>query len=139
MVLRWSLVVAGLSLCLGLAGAKLTENRKESKQLQKALGRDHVVIVIDGILERISGEPSPDPLALINFPDIDTQFKVHVLEEDNRKIKLTLAQQNGEFLQRDKYILNCDKRKKVSMCFERRKGLMEIISTDSIYPDRDKL
>ena len=98
MLLRWSLVVAGLSLCLGLASAKLTENRKESKQLQKALGRDHVVIVIDGILERILGEPSPDPLALINFPDIDTQFKVHVLEEDNRKIKLTLAQQNGEFL-----------------------------------------
>ena len=98
MVLRWSLVVAGLSLYLGFASAKLTENRKESKQLQKALGRDHVVIVIDGILERILGEPSPDPLALINFPDIDTQFKVHVLEEDNRKIKLTLAQQNGEFL-----------------------------------------
>ena len=98
MVLRWSLVVAGLSLCLGFASAKLTENRKESKQLQKALGRDHVVIVIDGIIERVLGEPSPDPLALINFPDIDTQFKVHVLEEDNRKIKLTLAQQNGEFL-----------------------------------------
>ena len=118
MVLRWSVVVAGLSLCLGLAGAKLTENRKEGKQLQKALGRDHVVIVIDGILERILGEPSPDPLALINFPDIDTQFKVHVLE-DNRKIKLTLAQQNGEFLsQREiKIYLGCDKRKKILNVF----------------------
>ena len=100
MVRRWSLLplVAGLSLCLGLTSAKLTENKKESKQLQKALGRDHVVIVIDGILERIMGEPSPDPLALINFPDIDTQFKVHVVED--KKIKLTLAQQNGEFLRK---------------------------------------
>ena len=98
MALRWwSLVAAGL--WLGLASAKLTENRKESKQLQKALSRDQVVIVIDGILDRILGEPSPDPLALINFPDIDTQFKVHVLE-DSRKIKLTLAQQDGVFLSR---------------------------------------
>ena len=113
MVRRWSLLalVAGLSLCLGLTSAKLTENKKESKQLQKALGRDHVVIVIDGILERISGEPSPDPLALINFPDIDTQFKVHVVED--KKIKLTLAQQNGEFLRKKERdcirILKCDK------------------------------
>ena len=100
MVLRWSLpLVVGLSLCLGLGSARLTENKKESKQLQKALGRDHVVIVIDGILERVLGEPSHDPLALINFPDIDTQFKVHVIE-DNRKIKLTLAQENGEFLRK---------------------------------------
>merc|ERR1719367_2425831 len=41
-------------------------------------------------MERIIGQPSPDPLILINFPDINTQFKVHVLE-DNRKIKITLA------------------------------------------------
>jgi len=97
MALRWwSLVAAGL--WLGLASAKLTENRKESKQLQKALSRDQVVIVIDGILDRILGEPSPDPLALINFPDIDTQFKVHVLE-DSRKIKLALAQQDDVWCQ----------------------------------------
>merc|ERR1719422_2324506 len=41
-------------------------------------------------MERIIGQPSPDPLILINFPDINTQFKVHVLE-DSRKIKITLA------------------------------------------------
>lgn len=129
--------MAGLSLCLGLTSAKLTENKKESKQLQKALGRDHVVIVIDGILERILGEPSPDPLALINFPDIDTQFKVHVVE-DNQKVKLTLAQQNGEFLRKKERYCSAISVKS-SQCVLRMKGLMEIISTDSIYPDRVKV
>merc|ERR1719336_1669126 len=45
-------------------------------------------------MERIIGQPSPDPLILINFPDINTQFKVHVLE-DSRKIKITLARVAG--------------------------------------------
>ena len=83
-------------LCHSLSSGKLTENRIQSKELQRALGHDHVVLVIDGLLQRLIGEPSPDPLVLINFPDINTQFKVHVLE-DSRKIKITLARDNGEF------------------------------------------
>ena len=78
-----------------IVNGKLTENRIQSKELQRALGHDHVVLVIDGLLDRIIGQPSPDPLVLINFPDINTQFKVHVLE-DSRKIKITLARDNGE-------------------------------------------
>ena len=75
--------------------AKLTENRRESKELQKALNHNTLVVVIDGVLERLIGDPSPDPLLLINFPDINTQFKVHVLE-DSKKIKFTLAREDGK-------------------------------------------
>ena len=88
----WMLIIL---LASQLASAKLTENRLQSKELQRALGHDDLVLVIGGVLDRIIGEPSPDPLILINFPDINTQFKVHVLE-DSRKIKITLAMDDGE-------------------------------------------
>ena len=48
-------------------------------------------MVVEGVRQRMTGTPSPDPLLLINFPDIDTQFKVHLLEDTNT-LKLTLAQ-----------------------------------------------
>ena len=92
MVLRVLLCATILS---QIVHGKLTENRIQSKELQRALGHDHVVLVIDGVLDRLIGQPSPDPLVLINFPDINTQFKVHVLE-DMRKIKITLARDNGK-------------------------------------------
>jgi hypothetical protein len=41
------------------------------------------------------GIPSPDPLLLINFPDLDNQFKVHLLE-DTGTIKLTLVHPDGK-------------------------------------------
>ena len=75
--------------------ARLTETRRETRELQKALNHKSLVVVIDSVLERIIGDPSPDPLLLINFPDINTQFKVHVLE-DSRKIKFTLAREDGK-------------------------------------------
>jgi len=88
-MLRTGWILASV-LCSFLCSGKLIEDRSQSKDLQRALGHDSVILVIDGVLERIIGEPSPDPLVLINFPDINTQFKVHVLE-DSRKIKITLA------------------------------------------------
>ena len=81
--------------CLYSSQARLTETRRETRELQKALNHKSLVVVIDGVLERIIGDPSPDPLLLINFPDINTQFKVHVLE-DSRKIKFTLAREDGK-------------------------------------------
>ena len=83
-------------LCLAAAAsAKLTETRSQTKRLQRALGHDRVVLVLDGVLERLRAGPSPDPVLLINFPDINTQFKIHLLEETN-SIKLTLARDDGE-------------------------------------------
>jgi hypothetical protein len=86
---------AGLGLRLlllaSLAAASLIESRQQSKALQRAVRHHQVVVVVEGVRERMTGTPSPEPLMLINFPDIDTQFKVHLLEETNT-IKLTLAQ-----------------------------------------------
>ena len=88
-------VLLSILSCLSSSLAKLTENRRESKELQKALNHKTLVVVIDGVLERLIGDPNPDPLLLINFPDINTQFKVHVLE-DSKKIKFTLAREDGK-------------------------------------------
>ena len=90
--------ILSLLSCLSSSQARLTETRRETRELQKALSHKSLVVVIDGVLERIIGDPSPDPLLLINFPDINTQFKVHVLE-DSRKIKFTLAREDGELSQ----------------------------------------
>ena len=87
---------AGLALVLVLvtgntAQASLIESRAQSKALQRAVRHRQVVAVVEGVRQRMTGTPSPDPLLLINFPEIDTQFKIHLLEETNT-LKITLAQ-----------------------------------------------
>ena len=87
-------LVALLLLLLAIAtivSGSLIESRAQSKQLQRAIRHRQVVVVVEGVRERMTGAPSPDPLVLINFPDIDSQFKVHLLEDSNT-LKLTLAQ-----------------------------------------------
>ena len=54
----------------------LVESHYLSKQLQRALRHDDVVIVLEGVRRRLIGIPDPDPLILINYPDLDNQFKV---------------------------------------------------------------
>ena len=80
-----------LLFAITISSASLIESRAQSKQLQRAVRHRQVVVVVEGVRERMTGTPSPDPLLLINFPDIDTQFKVHLLEDSNT-LKLTLAQ-----------------------------------------------
>ena len=93
----WAGRCSAALLCLAAtASAKLTETRSQTKRLQRALGHDRLVLVVDGVLERLRAGPSPDPVLLINFPDLNTQFKIHLLEETN-SIKLTLARDDGEF------------------------------------------
>ena len=74
----------------------LIESHALSKDLQRAIRHDEVVLVIEGVRRRMAGTPSPDPLLLINFPDLDNQFKVHLLE-DSGTIKLTLVHEDGRF------------------------------------------
>lgn len=80
-----------LLLLLSSATASLIESRQQSKNLQRAVRHKEVALVVEGVRQRMTGTPSPDPLLLVNFPDIDTQFKVHLLEDTNT-LKLTLAQ-----------------------------------------------
>ena len=76
------------------ARATLIDAHELSKDLQRAVRYDEVVIVLKGVRQRMQGTPSPDPLILINFPDIDNQFKVHLLEETGA-VKLTLVHEDG--------------------------------------------
>ena len=73
----------------------LVESHAFSKDLQRAVRHNDFVIVIEGVRRRMIGIPSPDPLLLINFPDLDNQFKVHLLE-DTGTIKLTLVHPDGK-------------------------------------------
>ena len=59
-----------------LTTGTLVESHYLSKQLQRALRHDDVVIVMEGVRRRLIGIPDPDPLLLINYPDLDNQFKV---------------------------------------------------------------
>ncbi len=50
--------------------------------------------VLEGVRERALNSVHPDPILLVNFPDIDHQFKVHLLE-DTSTLKLTLTHDDG--------------------------------------------
>ncbi|XP_023326151.1 uncharacterized protein LOC111699660 [Eurytemora carolleeae] len=83
-----------LSVLVVEINGSLVESHAFSKDLQRAVRHNDFVIVIEGVRRRMIGIPSPDPLLLINFPDLDNQFKVHLLE-DTGTIKLTLVHPDG--------------------------------------------
>jgi hypothetical protein len=41
----------------------------------QALRHKELVMVVEGVRRRLASAPSPDPILLINFPDLDNQFK----------------------------------------------------------------
>ena len=71
-------VTLAVALLVDSAAGTLVESHYLSKQLQRALRHDDVVIVLEGVRRRLIGIPDPDPLLLINYPDLDNQFKVNV-------------------------------------------------------------
>jgi len=74
--------------------ATLMESHHLSKELQRAVRHNELVITLVGVRRRMAGLPDPDPLILVNFPDLDSQLKVHLLE-DTATIKLTLVHPDG--------------------------------------------
>lgn len=68
--------------------------RAQNRQLQRVIRHDHVEFVLEGVRERALNTVQPDPILLVNFPDIDHQFKVHLLE-DSSTLKLTLTHDDG--------------------------------------------
>ena len=71
-------VTLAVALLVDSAAGTLVESHYLSKQLQRALRHDDVVIVLEGVRRRLIGIPDPDPLLLINYPDLDNQFKVNI-------------------------------------------------------------
>ena len=54
----------------------LTHSRAQNRNLQRAIHHEKIFLVLEGVRERALNTISPDALLLINFPDIDKQFKV---------------------------------------------------------------
>ena len=77
-LLAFSLALALVLLELDTVQGTLVESHYLSKQVQRALRHDDVVIVLEGVRRRLVGIPDPDPLLLINYPDLDNQFKVGI-------------------------------------------------------------
>ena len=58
----------------------MTHSRAQNRNLQRAIHHEKIFLVLEGVRERALNTISPDALLLINFPDIDKQFKVRLTE-----------------------------------------------------------
>ena len=58
------------------SSSSLTQSRSQNRQFQRAVRSDKTIFVLEGVRERALNSVKPDPILLINFPEIDHQFKV---------------------------------------------------------------
>ena len=61
---------------LGLSSGSLTQSRLQNRHLQRVINHNRVSIVLEGVRSRALNSVKPDPILLINFPEVDHQFKV---------------------------------------------------------------
>ena len=57
--------------------AGLSHSRAQNRNLQRVIRHDTIVLVLQGVRERALNSVEPDPILLINFPEVDHQFKVN--------------------------------------------------------------
>ena len=65
-----------LGLCWSPALGSLTHSRAQNRNLQRAIHHERIFLVLEGVRERALNTVSPDALLLVDFPEIDNQFKV---------------------------------------------------------------
>ncbi|TRY79590.1 hypothetical protein TCAL_11730 [Tigriopus californicus] len=87
-------VILGVVSFLVLSEATLSQSRSQNRNLQRVIRHDTIVVVLQGVRERTINSVQPDPILLINFPEIDNQFKIHLME-DTSTLKLTLKHEDG--------------------------------------------
>ena len=56
----------------------LTQTRSQNRELQRAVTHNHLTLVLEGVRERTLNTIQPDPILLIDFPEIHHQFKVGI-------------------------------------------------------------
>ena len=61
------------------ANGTLTQSRLQNRHLQRVMNHHRITIVLEGVRARALNSIKPDPILLINFPEIDYQFKVRDL------------------------------------------------------------
>jgi hypothetical protein len=72
----WSVLT--LVAFFGLASASLTQSRLQNRHLQRVINHNRITIVLEGVRARALNTVKPDPILLINFPEINHQFKVNI-------------------------------------------------------------
>ena len=70
-----SLLLVSLVLSAVCIEAKLAHSKAQNRKLQKVIRHKRVTLVLDGVRQRAINTVQPDALVLINFPEIDHQFK----------------------------------------------------------------
>ena len=109
--MRALLVLVALWAC---ALGSLTQTRSQNRELQRAVSHKHLTLILEGVRERTLTTVQPDPILLIDFPEINYQFKVrqiplcilaqyyikwlfqiHLLE-DTSELKISLKYSDGE-------------------------------------------
>ena len=65
-----------VTLWAGCALGSLTQTRSQNRELQRAVSHKHLTLVLEGVRERTLTTVQPDPILLIDFPEIHYQFKV---------------------------------------------------------------
>jgi len=92
---RAALVLTFVGLFVVLpANGTLTQSRLQNRHLQRVMNHHRITIVLEGVRARALNSIKPDPILLINFPEIDYQFKIHLLEESST-LKISLDHQDG--------------------------------------------
>ena len=64
-----------VALWAGALGS-LTQTRSQNRELQRAVSHKHLTLILEGVRERTLTTVQPDPILLIDFPEINYQFKV---------------------------------------------------------------
>ena len=64
-----------LAFMVGQVQSELIQSRLQNRHLQRVMNHQRITIVIEGVRTRARLH-KPDPLLLIDFPEINHQFKV---------------------------------------------------------------
>ena len=95
---RAALVLTFVGLFVVLpANGTLTQSRLQNRHLQRVMNHHRITIVLEGVRARALNSIKPDPILLINFPEIDYQFKVRYSETYFRTMLCHSSYQNGYF------------------------------------------
>ena len=65
-----------LLMATSFSSGSLSQSRSQNRQFQRAVKNNKMIFVMEGVRARALNSVNPDPILLINFPEIDHQFKV---------------------------------------------------------------
>ena len=66
-----------LLMATSFSTGSLTQSRSQNREFQRAVKNDKIIFALEGVRARALNSVKPDPILLINFPEIDEQFKVN--------------------------------------------------------------